>query len=213
MKYLIAASILCLFGACTDGTRTPGATQTEESTVAVADTAPVAAPLPDSVLAVLKTRQVLWALKKQDIVKFASFIHPTLGARFSPYGHIDTVLHQSFLPQELINTSLTKEQIFWGYYDGSGDSINLNVPDYFERFVYNADFLSTGKFGVNKIIGVGNSLNNLEVIYKDANFTESHIPGFDPKYGGMDWTSLRLVYRKSGSELYLVAVVHDQWTI
>ena len=46
---------------------------------------------------------------------------------------------------------------------------------------------------------------------------EAHFPGFDKKFGGMDWESLRLVFEEvatdGGSELMLVGIVHDEWTI
>ena len=45
----------------------------------------------------------------------------------------------------------------------------------------------------------------------------AHFPGFDKKYGGMDWESLRLVFEDAtlggGTELMLVGIVHAQWTI
>ncbi len=215
MKYCIPVIILFLFvTSCNDTKEKPSKEEpAAPSVVAAKDSVATAKPLPDTVLLVLKTRQVLSALKKHDLNQFASFIHPALGARFSPYGYIDTVLHRLFLPQQLVKTSLSGNKIFWGYYDGSGDSINLNVSDYFKKFVYNTDFLGKGTIGINRMIGSGNSLNNLQSVYKDAGFIEIHIPGFNPKYGGMDWSSLRLVYRKVKSEFYLVAVVHDQWTI
>lgn len=79
--------------------------------------------------------------------------------------------------------------------------------------MYNADFLHAPQTSLNKMIGGGNALNNLTTIYKDCVFTEHHFSGFDEKYGGMDWCSLRLVFKSYNNNMYLVAVVHDQWTI
>ena len=222
MKYVIAIIMVAWFASsCNEGAKKPAAQETREPDplehkdsvpVVARDSVPVVKQNPETYSLVSQSRQVLGALKNHDLMKFASFIHPTLGVRFSPYGHIDTVVHRSFLPQELVNLSASREKIFWGYYDGSGDSINLNVTNYFTKFVYNADFLSKA-VSVNRMVGSGNSLNNLQTVYKDAVFTESYIPGVNPKYAGMDWCSLRLVYKKAGAKFYLVAVVHDQWTI
>jgi len=42
---------------------------------------------------------------------------------------------------------------------------------------------------------------------------EYHFPGFDKKYEGMDWASLRLVLIEAKDGWKLVGIVHDQWTI
>ena len=89
----------------------------------------------------------------------------------------------------------------------------LSVEEYFKKFVYNADFLNAEKTNFDKITGEGNSLNNLEKVYKQDHFTESYFSRFDQKYNGMDWTSLKLVYKIYENKIYLVAIIHDQWTI
>ncbi len=63
------------------------------------------------------------------------------------------------------------------------------------------------------MIGSSNSLNNLETVYNGCNFTESYFSGFDKKFEGMDWSSLRLVFKKHLDRFYLIAIVHDKWTI
>ena len=166
----------------------------------------------DSLLLSL-TRQVLTTLKNKDYSSFEKFIHPTLGTRFTPYGFIDTTVDIRLTANEFRKHLDKKSKLNWGNYDGSGDSIILTISEYFNKFVYNADFLHAEKTSVNKMIGSGNSFNNLPIVYKDCDFTESYFPGFEKKYGGMDWTSLRLVYQKFEGNYYLVAVVHDQWTI
>lgn len=45
------------------------------------------------------------------------------------------------------------------------------------------------------------------------NYVEYHFPGFEKKYEGKDWKSLRLVFEKKNDRWYLVGIVHDQWTI
>jgi (p)ppGpp synthase/HD superfamily hydrolase len=42
---------------------------------------------------------------------------------------------------------------------------------------------------------------------------EYHFSGFDPKYEGMDWRSLRLVFEEKDNIWHLVGIIHDQWTI
>jgi hypothetical protein len=160
-------------------------------------------------------KQVLTVLKDKDYESFARFIHPVEGVRFSPYGYIDTAADKVFSAGAFLDELSKKPQtrIIWGQYDGTGEPIVLTIDDYFKKFVYNADFLNAPQSSLNEMIGSGNSLNNLTTIYKDCDFTEHHFPGFNKKYNGMDWRSLRIVFKEYNNKIYLVGIVHDQWTI
>jgi len=85
--------------------------------------------------------------------------------------------------------------------------------EYIKKFVYDAKFLKPEKLSLNKTLGQGNSLDNLSVIYPGAPYTESYFSGFDKKYGGLDWRSLKFVYKPLDGRLYLIAIIHGQWTI
>jgi hypothetical protein len=159
------------------------------------------------------TKQVLTSIKNKDYKTFAGFIHPTLGGWFSPYGYADTLNDLKFTADKFLD-AINKQTVFnWGGYDGSGDTILLTIIQYFGQFVYTADFLNAEKTGVNKIINQGNTIVNLQEIYKGCDFSESYFSGFDKKYDGMDWCSLRLVFKKHKSKYYLIGIMHDQWTI
>ena len=168
----------------------------------------------DSILLKM-TQAILATLKNKNYSTFANYIHPAEGIRFSPYGYIDTVHDIKFSKQKFINEIGKPEQemIVWGAFDGTGDPIKMTVNNYLQRFVYDVDFSKPEKRKVNEFIGGGNSLNNLLSVYKNCDFTESHFSGFEEKYGGMDWRSLRLVFRNRNGRFLLVGIVHDEWTI
>lgn len=166
----------------------------------------------DSLLVAL-TKQILNTTKNRDYKKLAGFIHPVFGVRFSPYAYVDTTSNVKFTAEQFIDQIKKSDKVNWGSYDGSGEPILLTIDDYFSKFVYNADFLNAEKTSINKMIGSGNSLNNLEKVYKNCDYTESYFSGFDKKYEGMDWCSIRLVFKKHKNQFYLVGIVHDQWTI
>lgn len=159
------------------------------------------------------SNEILTAIKEKDFAKLSSYVHPLLGIRFSPYAFIDTLHHQRLLPAELIRLGRQDKRLAWGSYDGSGEPILLDLTKYIGEFVYDADFLVAPQKSVNKILASGNSLNNLKTIYPGADFTEFFFPGFDPKYGGMDWKTLRLVFQTVDKKPRLVAIIHDEWTI
>lgn len=168
----------------------------------------------DSILLKM-TQAILTMLKNKNYSAFANYIHPAEGIRFSPYGYVDTVHDIKFSKQKFINETGNPEQemIVWGEFDGTGDPIKMTLNNYLQRFVYDVDFSKPEKRKVNEFIGGGNSLNNLLSVYKNCDFTESHFSGFEEKYGGMDWRSLRLVFRNRNGRFLLVGIVHDEWTI
>lgn len=159
------------------------------------------------------TAEILTVFKEKEYRRLAEFFHPTLGVRFSPYGYVDTASHLAFSASSFQAAIDEGKRLLWGSYDGTGDDILLAPADYFEKFVYDVDFLDAEETSVNRFLGTGNTLNNLQTIYPGSEFSESYFSGFEAKYGGMDWRSLRLVFRSHEGELYLVAVIHDQWTI
>lgn len=157
--------------------------------------------------------EVLALLKAKDMEKLSQAVHPDKGVRFSPYGYVNTETDLVFTVNEIRNLQSDHKVYVWGSYDGSGQPIELSFKDYYNKFVYDKDFQNAEETGYNKILGQGNSLINISDVYPDANFVEYYFPGFEPKYEGMDWESLRLVFEKKDSVWYLVGIIHDQWTI
>ncbi|MES2417599.1 MAG: hypothetical protein V4541_05395 [Bacteroidota bacterium] len=182
-------------------------------TISLVPTKPQAPSLTqqDSIKAVGK--QILQALKHKDWQQFSLHFLPNSTVLFSPYGYIDKSKAKQ-LPAADFLMAIQKNWILtWGSFDGTGEPIQLTIPAYFEKFVYNADYLNAEKTGYDQVIGKGNSLVNLQEAYPGLHFIEYHFTGFDPKYKGMDWTSLRLVFKKQSNQYFLVAVIHDQWTV
>lgn len=154
-----------------------------------------------SILSVLKSKQYdHLAQYFSDSVHFSPYATIASGTQTLSAAGFTTLLHDN-------------KKINWGDYDGTGDPINLTVKEYIQKFVYNADFLNAEKTAVDSFIQTGNAVNDLKKVYTNARFIEYHFSGFDKKYDGMDWTSLRLVFEEKGGKYLLVAIVHDQWTI
>jgi hypothetical protein len=168
----------------------------------------------DSILLKL-TQNILLTLKNKNYSAFANYIDPVSGLRFSPYGFVDTVHHIKLSKRAFITLANNADanMLIWGQFDGTEDTIRMTLNNYMHRFVYDVDFAKPEKREVNNFIGAGNSLNNLLSVYKDCDFTESHFSGFEEKYKGMDWKSLRLVFKERNKRYYLVGIIHDEWTI
>jgi hypothetical protein len=167
----------------------------------------------DSLLPIL-TNNVLTALKNKEYDSLAVFIHPVEGVRFSPYAYIDSNNDRVVKPDWIMKQSDHKKQVkvLWGTADPSDNPINKTFDKFIDEYVYDVDFLHPEKIKVNEFIGGGNTQNNLLEFYKDCDFTESHFSGFDKKFNGMDWRSLRLVFKWKDGKYYLVGIVHDAWS-
>lgn len=159
-------------------------------------------------------RDVVEVLAARDLGRLAEWAHPEAGVLFSPYAHVD--------PGEAVTLSAADlgrvadgeviERV-WGHHDGSGEPIRLTFREYFERFVYDRPYLAEGEVAVDARQGRGNTLDDAAEVWPEARIVEYHVPGTDPRYGGMDWRSLRLVLEQEGQRWYLVGIVHDEWTI
>lgn len=156
---------------------------------------------------------VMDIIKNGDMVLLADYIHPSKGVRFTPYPYIDIQHNLVFTAQEVSNLMDDDEIKNWGEYDGSGEPIDLTFSDYYDKFIYDKDFINAHIIGNNTAIGQGNTVNNMTDAYPDGHFTEFHFTGFDAQYEGIDWESLTLVFEESDGIYYLVGVVHGQWTI
>lgn len=160
-----------------------------------------------------RAKDVILAIKNKDMSKLANFIHSEKGVRFSPYSYINRNSDRVFSRPQIQRLFTENKKYVWGVSPGSGMSIQMTPRQYFNSFVYDQDFANAKQIGYNQVLGRGNSRNNSFEVYPKAIIVEYYFPGFDPKYKGMDWKSLRLVFEEKGNNWYLVGIIHDQWTI
>ena len=139
-------------------------------------------------------------------------VHPTTGVRFSAYAYVLPELDLTFTADEIRTAANDLTVYHWGEFDGTGDPIEMTIPEYFERFVYDVDFAGAEEIGENLDISSGNTINNIAEIYPGRTVMVYHVSGVDPSFEGMDWRTLRLVFQREDQGWFLEAVVHDEWT-
>jgi hypothetical protein len=162
--------------------------------------------------AMTASREVINLLKDKNYQLLSEYIHPIKGIRFSPYANVNIKDNSVFTPFQISNFTNDTKKYIWGYTDGKGDEIKLTPSEYFDKHVYNRDFDSAPQVSYNKIIGTGNIVQNQFEVYPNASIVEFFIPGTQ-QYEFMDWQSLRLVFEKYEDKLFLVGIIHNQWTI
>ena len=196
---------------------TPIASETDslaaspDSLLAPPDTANTATPAVATLTATADS--VVAALADSNWTKLAAYVHPKHGVRFVPYGYVDSSA-QVFTREQIPRLGGGSQTYLWGHYDGTGDPIDLTFGDYYKEFIYDKAYQHAPQGDPNEQLGTGNSLNNIAEFYagRDVSFVEYHVPGTD-EYNGMNWGSLRLIFEQTDDAWYLIAIVHDEWTI
>ena len=159
-------------------------------------------------------RSALAALKQRDGQRLAELIHPVKGVRFSAFAYVradsDIVVPRESASHIFRDTT----RRVWGHADGTGDPLHWTFDQYYARYVYDVDFAQAPAVRYNQgPIRSGNTPSNLRQVYPGGQWVEYHFPGFDPRYDGMDWRSLWLVFERHANEWLLTGVVHGSWTI
>ena len=156
---------------------------------------------------------VVQALRQQDYSTVASFVHPAKGVTFTPYSTVNPDTDQVFSREEIMNLTQDTTVYTWGSVDGRGSPIELTMADYFERYVFNADYTQVPEIGVDHILMHGNALENLSEAYPQGRFVDFCFPQLDEANEGLDWCSLKLVFEPQDTNWFLVGMVHGEWTI
>lgn len=152
-------------------------------------------------------------LESQDYDSLSPFIHPEKGVRLTPYSTVDFDLDRVLTGEQLKNEMKDTTVYNWGIQDGSGFPLNLTTADYFAQFVVPMKYTMAPYVALDTILISGNSLENITEAYPEGRFVDFSFRGIDPELGGMDWSSLKLVFEPVGDTFYLVGIVRGQWTI
>ena len=157
-------------------------------------------------------KKIFLFFKNENYDSIAKYIHPTENLRFSQYNFADIKNDNFFSSETFLLLVKNPVPILWGSYDATGDTIFKNWIQYNRKFVFDVDFSKPEKFSINKSFSNGNSIDNLDKVYKNSQFAEAYYSGFDAKYQGLDWRTLKLVFKKHNNKWCLVGVIHNQWT-
>lgn len=175
------------------------------------DQTPTIAETPKEEQLVAAGKEVLKAMATKDFVMLAT-LTSTEGLSLNEIPNLDFSV--SNLPQSEISQIPTDTQTFmWGYTDGQGLEIDITRKEYFEKYLFNHDYLNAPVIAVNETLGRGNSLNTIITDSDGRNFVAFHFAGFNPTYEGMDWTTLYLVFDFEDGKYKLRGIAKDNWTI
>lgn len=153
--------------------------------------------------------EVLEAIAAGDFEKLASFVGEE-GLTLSPYVMLDD--SDVRLSRAELKLCATDPQLrLWGQKDGSGDPIEITCSQYFDEFVWSADYRHADEVLYNEPRQRGNEINNNHDFAPGGIVVELHIRG-QGDVADMNWKSLRLIFQDGGQGLSLVAITRDVWT-
>ena len=95
--------------------------------------------------------QVLAALKESDYEALAALVHPEKGVTLTPYSTVEPSCDRNLLPAQLVLLPEDDIPYVWGIEDGTGAPIELTGREYFERYVFNADYTAAPETAVDKM--------------------------------------------------------------
>ncbi len=156
---------------------------------------------------------VVNALRQQDYHTMSAFVHPEKGVTFTPYSTVDPEVDLTFSQEQIMNLTQDTAVYTWGTVDGRGSPIELTMAQYFQRYVFNADYSQAPQIGVDRIQMRGNALENIEEAYPQGRFVDFCFPQLNKANEGLDWCSLKLIFEPGEQSWLLVGVVHGEWTI
>ena len=131
------------------------------------------------------------------------------GVLFSSDGFVDVDNDVVLSASELASDTGTR---VWGVQDGTGDPVESTIAEFLASLAATGAITATEVIGHDVIVGRGNTIVNTAEVYPDAKIVEFHNTGTE-LYGGLDWTSVRVVLDTSGPEPVLLALIADSWTI
>ncbi|PTW01767.1 hypothetical protein C8C76_104121 [Halanaerobium saccharolyticum] len=160
-----------------------------------------------------RAENVIQAIAAKDFAEVAEYVHPKKGLRFTPYTYVREEKDVVMTKEEVSDFFEDDKKYLWGSYDGSGKEIRLTPAEYYHEFIYTANFIKAEEIGYNEVLSSGNMLENQFEVYDNPIIVEYYFSGFKPKFEGMDWQSLRLVFEKYQGDWKLTGIIHNQWTI
>ncbi|MEA3276099.1 MAG: hypothetical protein U9Q81_12570 [Pseudomonadota bacterium] len=154
------------------------------------------------------------AFQSKDGERLASLVHPNKGVRFSPAAYVILDEDVVFTRDQASVFWTDAKTHLWGYAEGSGNPIGMTSAAYAERYILDRDFAHPSSVRINDDHSSGTTHNNAAEAYPGATRVEYYIePSAGEAEGGSDWAALRLVFEKLDGSWYLIAVIHDAWSV
>jgi len=164
------------------------------------------------VLLIEEAVKILYALSSRDPLRLGMAAGLERNSHdkitFAPFAYIDTINN---LPVSLDSFLRLNEKgdarHFWGIADGTGDSIILSAHMFFDKYVWNTDYLKADIISIDTIMKQIFYMQSITSAFgKKARYVEFFLEGTDDM-GKLDWHGLRLVFIEQMGSYKIAGVV------
>ena len=122
---------------------------------------------------------------------------------------LTAISNLTFSAEEIAAAGRSEQTYVWGTTTDTAEPISLTIDGYFDTYVWDVDYTTASQINVDRVQASGNALENVAEAYPDCRFVEFYSAGVrEPT----DWQALKLVYRWTNDNWYLVGIIHSTWT-
>lgn len=168
--------------------------------------------MPETMSAFETSINVLTAIKNRDYQLLSKYAHPEKGIIFSPDSYVDYNEDSVFSAEQIKLFGSDNTIYSWGYFDLSGNLIELTANEYFDKYVYNKEYIYSQQIGINSIVYSGNLVENVAELFPNAIFVDFHDEGTE-EFDYIDWSDLKIVLEKYNDILKVIAIINSRTTI
>ncbi len=156
--------------------------------------------------------QVRLALLSEDGPRIPAGYVPAEGVAVSPDAYVDPDAGERVVVSSADLAAAAETMRIWGYHDGIGSPIVDSVDGFMSNYRRSLALLEPDVVGIDRRVGVGNTIDNLAEAFPDARIVEFHRRGRG-EARDFNWSSVRLALELRNGEWQLVGITSDTWTI
>ncbi len=156
--------------------------------------------------------QLRQALLSEQGPRIPADFFPPEGIAVSTDAYIDPSPERRAVVTASDLSSGADERRIWGYADGIGTAIVDTVEGRMAGYRRSLPLLEPDVVGIDRRVGLGNTIDNLAAEFPEARIVEFHREG---RGLGKDfnWSSVRMALEQRDGEWKLVGLTSDTWTI
>ncbi|HIF14993.1 MAG TPA: hypothetical protein EYQ86_06640 [Bacteroidetes bacterium] len=164
------------------------------------------------VLLIEEAVKILYALSSRDPLKLGMAAGLERNSHdkitFAPFAYIDTINNSPVSLDSLLRLNEKGDaRHFWGIADGTGDSIILSAHMFFNKYVWETDYLNADIISIDTIMKQKFYMQSITSAFGNkARYVEFFVEGTDDM-GKLDWHGLRLVFAEHIGSYKIVGVV------
>lgn len=143
--------------------------------------------------------------------EFSKIIHPKEGVKFSPYTYV-TEEAVTLKAEQFLDLTKNKKKASWGFYEGSGDPIQLNFNEYYQEFLYKLPYAQAkpGKPNEEQTT-IGSTVNNIPKAFSGEGVLTVQFFIQKDKEELFNSGGLTIVLKKDQEKLYVIGLVNCYW--